>query len=282
MWTPQQWSIAFPATAAAMVAACAAIAWGQYTHAPWVAGIGAGVIAGLCLSIAWTVRPLIGPLAVLHAFTALLALTSAWLATPRATLWASAVALVVIVSWVIGYHVVFTGGISRPVAREPESFGRGDNQRALIIFHPGRSEFQTRLQRTLAEAMAAKGWSVDLVTAHESAPTDARGYQLLVLGGPTYNFRPARAILDHLDRLTSLAGKPVALVLTGGGMTDEAMNVLRQRVQDKRARVILALPLWTARPNSERHGIDDPLEIVRRAAADLAAGLSSDSVRARA
>lgn len=81
-----------------------AIVWGQYTHAPWVAGIGAGVIAGLCLSITWTVRPLIGPLAVLHAFTALLALTSAWLATPRATLWASAVALFVIMSWVIGYH----------------------------------------------------------------------------------------------------------------------------------------------------------------------------------
>ena len=100
--------------------------------------------------------------------------------------------------------------------------------------------------------MAAHGWSVDLVTAHEIRHLKRRAYQLLVLGAPTYNFRPARPILDHLDRLTSLAGKPAALVLTGGGMTDEAMNVLRQRVHDKGASVILALQ--PGQPDPTRSG----------------------------
>jgi hypothetical protein len=275
MWTPPQWPIAFPIIAAVMTASCIAIIWGQQTDTPWLAGVGGGLIAGLCLSIAWTLRPLIGPLTVLLVFTALLALTSAWLAAPDAVLLAGVVALLVAASWIFGYHVVFTGGISRPIARETESFGQDGarldgGRRALIVFHPGRSGLQTRLQQALAETMAAEGWRVDLVTAHQSSRTDASSYDLLVLAAPTYNFRPARPLLDHLDRLTSVAGKPVALVLTGGGMTEVAMGFLRQRARQRGARVVCALEIWTKRPNSERHGVDDPLEIVRRTGLELA------------
>ncbi len=161
-----------------------------------------------------------------------------------------------------------------------ESFGRAAGPRALIAFHPGRGELQTLLQRSLAETMAGEGWRVDLITAHAFSPCGASGYDLVVLGAPIYNFKPAQPLLDHLDRLTSLAGKPVALILTGGGMTDEAMTMLRRRVQQKGARVVRALELWTGCPNAGRHGLDDPLEIIRLAALQLARGAGAGATRA--
>jgi flavodoxin len=118
--------------------------------------------------------------------------------------------------------------------------------------------------------MAGEGWRVDMVTAHPASASDASGYDLVVLGAPTYNFRPAQPLLDQLDRLTALAAKPVALILTGGGMTEEAMHLLRRRARQKGARIVWAMELWTGRRNSERHGIDDPVEIVRRMALELA------------
>jgi hypothetical protein len=74
--------------------------------------------------------------------------------------------------------------------------------------------------------MAGEGWHVDLITAHPASLHDASAYDLVVLGAPTYNFKPAQPLLDYLGRLTAISGKPVVLILTGGGMTDEAMFVL--------------------------------------------------------
>jgi hypothetical protein len=157
-----------------------------------------------------------------------------------------------------------------------ETIGEGDGRRALIVYHPGRSELQTRLQRKLAETLAGEGWRVDLATAHRSSISDIGGYDLLVLGAPAYNFRPALPLLNHLTRLKSLEGKPVALVVTGGGMTEAPMRFLIRQAQEKGARVIRTLELWTQRPNSERHGIDDAFEIIRRAGLDLARGSADE------
>lgn len=270
MWTPPQWRTAFPATAAVMVASSAALIWGQRSGAMWTVGIGGGIIAGLYASIAWTLRPLVGPLTALFGAAALLALVSAWLAVPDALLPGGIVGLAVTAVWVIGYHVLWTGRVACPVVRPTESFGRAGGPRALVVFHPGRGGLQTLLQQTLAETMAGEGWRVDMVAAHPGNSLDASGYDLVVLGAPTYNFRPAQPLLDQLDRLMALAAKPVALILTGGGMTEEAMSLLRRRAREKGARIMRALELWTGRRNSERHGTDDPVEIVRRTALDLA------------
>jgi hypothetical protein len=272
MWTPPQWPIAFPATAAVMVACVLAIIWGSQSGASWLVGVAGGIVAGLSLSIGWTLRPLIMPLAIFFALTALLALTAVWLATSQALPLAATVTLVIAAIWVLGYDVAFTGWISRPIERAMESVGEGDGRRALIVYHPGRSELQARLQRRLAETMAGQGWRVDLATAHRSSIVDVAGYDLLVLGAPAYNFRPARPLTDHLARLKSLEGKPVVLVVTGGGMTEAPIRFLIRRAQEKGARVTRTLELWTQRPNLERYGIDDPFEIVRRAGLDLAGG----------
>lgn len=270
MWTPPQWRVAFPVTAAVMTAGLLALIWSSIIDAPWLAAISGGVISGLLLSIAWTLRLLIPSLFALHLFSALLALTSAWLTSPQAALPAALMALAVVASWIVGYHVLYTGSISRPIARKTEVFGAKGGLRALIVHHPGRSELQTRLQRTLAEVLASKGWQVELATAYEGNVVDMEAFDLLVLGAPTYNFRPARPLVDYLHCLKRLGGKPTLLVLTGGGMTEPAMSMLRRETERKGGRIVSVVEIWTGRPNAERHGIDDPQEIMRMTASAVA------------
>jgi hypothetical protein len=58
----------------------------------------------------------------------------------------------------------------------------------------------------------------------------------------------------------------VMLVVSGGGMTESALRDLYGRAERAGGRVTASLEVWTARSNRERHGIDDPDEIMRRAA----------------
>jgi hypothetical protein len=270
MWTPPQWRIAFPAVAVVLVGCLAVLISAHSVGWSSIAGAAGGLIAGLILSIGWTLRALLAPLFSLQAFTALLALAAVWLAEPQGLLVAVAVAAGTAFAWIAGYHFLYTERRSPSVARQVESVGQGGRGRVLIAFHPGRSDFQTRLQRALAERMAACGWRVDLVTAHPSSPNNAEAYDLVVFGTPAYNFRPATPLLRYLKRLRALDGKRVVLLVTGGGITDSALRFLRRRVEAKGARIIRSLEIWTTRANAERYDAEDPLEIVRLAGVSLA------------
>ena len=74
MWIPPQWRIAFPLTTAVMTACLAALVWSSTTGDAWVAGVSGGIIAGLMLAMAWTLRDLLGPLVALLLFPAVLSL----------------------------------------------------------------------------------------------------------------------------------------------------------------------------------------------------------------
>jgi flavorubredoxin len=198
--------------------------------------------------------------------------TGLWLIEPRALLPGLAVAAVMFAIWHLIYEVGITGSMSREVVSEVKELG-GDGRagQALIVYHAGRSGFQTDMQHALAEGLQTQGWRVDITTASHATPTDLSSYQLLVLGAPTYNFRPARPVIDYLERLGNLSGRPVVLVLSGGGLTDGAMRTFATRVTELGGRIVKRIEVWTQRPNEERYDINDPREIMRRAGKGLRA-----------
>ena len=147
--------------------------------------------------------------------------------------------------------------------------GNGSTGRALIVHHRGRgpTQFQALVQQAFAEGLQAEGWQVDITTASRQTPTDLSGYNLLVLGAQAYNWSPARPVVDYVDRVRNLRGKRVVVIVSGGGMTERAMRVLKTRIV-KAGRVIVdAIEIWTSRSNEERHGLTDPVAIMRRAGA---------------
>ena len=80
--------------------------------------------------------------------------------------------------------------VSQVEVRNPD----GDAGTALVVYHPGKSDFQEKVTYAFAESLVSNGWRVEIATASSQAPTDLSGYDLLVLGGPTYWFTPSRPI----------------------------------------------------------------------------------------
>jgi hypothetical protein len=233
----------------------------------WGTAVAAGTIVGLMVSIAWAIRHYrpaasMAVLAMAVALTTLLAASS-----PRAGVFGIVVALGIFGVWFLAYDVWFTGRANAEFASPLATLG-GDGRagRALIVHHQGRgpAQFQSRMQRAFAEGLQAQGWKVDLTAASRQAPADVSRYDLIVLGAQAYNWCPARPVVDYVDRVAGLKGKPVVIVVSGGGMTERATQVLQTHVLKSGGVIVKAIEIWTSRPNDERDGWSDPAAIMCR------------------
>lgn len=270
MYTPPQWRIAIPACSVTL-ASCAAglaVAWSQGNA--MAAGVCGGLIMGMTGSVAFTVWRF------LPRFSAGMAAVAAGLAAALAGLgltalaWGLATAAAAFAGWWLIYEVGVTGRANRERTEPLANLGgTGTAGRALIVYHSRHGGFQPRVQRAFAAGLQSQGWQVHLTPANSAAPTDLSGYKLLVLGVPSFNWRPARPIRDYLARVGNLRGLPVALIVSGGGMTGQALRDVRRAVERAGGRVVAATEIWTTRDNTERHGRSEPEQIMKEAGVRL-------------
>ena len=229
-----------------------------------------GAICGLLVSIAWAMHLFLPKLSALFLVIAVAPVTALWLFKRQAGAWGLLVAGGVFLTWFLIYDVAFTGRFNTESVKQLVALG-GDGRagRALIVYHSSHGGYQPLIQHAFAEGLQSQGWQVDITTASRVTPADLSLYGLLILGVPCYNWKPARPILNYLNRLGDLNGKPVALMVSGGGMTERCMRVLRERLAKAHGQVVLALEVWTSRSMVEPYGLSDPREIMRRAGASL-------------
>lgn len=152
----------------------------------------------------------------------------------------SLIGAAVLVSWAAAREHV------TPVTPVSTSGGAG---RALIVYHPGLSEFPDRVLAAFAQGLGGAGWRVDRTTASEKAPAELAGYDLLVLGSPVYANAAATPLTAYLERLGDLGGKPVALVFTAAGDADPALLATVAQVGQQHGRVVGRFGYTTQRPN---------------------------------
>ena len=148
--------------------------------------------------------------------------------------------------------------------------GGGATGRALAVYHPGLSSFHADVMSAFVDGLAERDWRCDLTTASRTAPAGLEGYDLLVLGAPTYAWKPASSIVRYVDRLGDLGGIPTVVLLTSAGPNTEVVAAFGQSVEAANGRVVLALEIRQIAPNEEIHGISDAIEIARCAGAELA------------
>lgn len=270
-YTPWQWRVAFPIVCVVLLALAAAMILALLHGALWASVICGGAITGVLLAIAWAMRHFVPRLSATFVGGAAVPATLLWLMSSGSGIGGLAVAAAVFAAWFLFYDLGVTARANTEVESDVVTLGadRGAG-RALIVYHSTHGGFQPLVQRALAQGLQSRGWRVDMTTASRAAPRDVSAYDLLILGAPSYNWLPARPVLAYLRRLGDLKGLPVALVISGGGMTDRARTMLRDRVGQAHGRVLEAIELWTARSNVERHGLSDPQEIMRGAGARLA------------
>lgn len=271
MYTPPQWRVAFPITFIALIALAGTLILALQQGTLWAAAICSGVITGVLVAISWALRHFAPKVSVAFVGTAAVPAIPLWLMSPGTGVAGIAVGATVFGTWLLVYDLGITARANTEVVSEVASFGAaGGARRAFIVYHSTHGGFQPLVLRAFAEGLQSQGWRVDMTTASHATPVNLSAYDVLVLGAPSYNWQPARPTLAYLGRLGDLKGMPVALVISGGGMTDRALKIMSDHVTQAHGRIVEAIEIWTTRPNAERHGLSDPLEIMSRAGARVA------------
>jgi hypothetical protein len=238
IYMPSIWGAAALIVFTAMMGLADALLVAWWVGSVWGTAGAAGAIVGLVISIAWALRHYLLPVSIGMLATALAMTILLAHASPSAGLFSIVVALGIWGTWFLAHDVGFTGRANAEVVSPVTRLGgNGSTGSALIVHHRGRgpTQFQARVQRAFAEGLQAQGWQVDITTASRQTSTDVSGYDLLVLGAQAYNWCPARPVVDYVDR-------------AGGVIVD-------------------TIEIWTSRSNEERHGLTDPVAIMRHAGA---------------
>jgi flavorubredoxin len=142
--------------------------------------------------------------------------------------------------------------VSEVKALNPE----GDGGTALVVYHPGKSDFQHRVFSGFAEGLVSRGWRVEITTPSSQAPTALSGYDLLVLGGPTYWFTPNRPIRRYLSRLGDLGGQRTVTLITAMGAGERSTSIMEKQVREANGDLVNALLLYKMRPNDDDNYVD--------------------------
>jgi hypothetical protein len=156
------------------------------------------------------------------------------------------------VAWVSSYLWLNAETVSGIEVQNPA----GEVGTALVVDHPGRGSFHARVVSGFVEGLVAGGWRVETITASGQAPTDLSGYDLLVLGSPTYWFAPSWPIRRYLDRLGDLAGQVTVIIITGMGAGERSAFLMQRKVQEANGELVSGLLFYRLRPNDDENYIN--------------------------
>jgi hypothetical protein len=124
----------------------------------------------------------------------------------------------------------------------------GATGKALVVYHPGLSDFTEKVVGSFADGLSQSGWRVDRTTASKEAPADVSPYDLVILGSPIYGGL-SKPMAGYIARVADFAGKPVVIILTGAGDTDATVAATHDLVAASSGVVLEALAYTTMRPN---------------------------------
>ncbi len=162
------------------------------------------------------------------------------------------VLIIVVVLAVIAARMYY--GHNKEVASEVKILNpEGDAGTAFVVYHPGKSDFQQGIFSGFIGGLVSNGWRVESTTASEQTPTNLSGYDLLVLGGPTYMFTPNRPIQQYLNRLGNLGGQSVVSIITAMGAGHRSIAMMERLIRKANGNLLKSLLLYKIRPNDENN-----------------------------
>lgn len=157
------------------------------------------------------------------------------------------VIFVLALAWILSYLWLNQEVVSQIDVRNPE----GKTGTALVVYHPGRGSFHSRVVSSLADGLISASWRVEVTTASAQAPTDLSSYDLLVLGSPTYWFTPSWTIQRFLRRLGDLGGQPTVTIISGMGAGERSASVMEKLIREANGNLVKGLLFYWMRPNDD-------------------------------
>ena len=126
-------------------------------------------------------------------------------------------------AWILSYRWLNKEVASEVEVRNP----KGDTGSALVVYHPGPGTFHRQVVAGFVQGLVADGCRVKIASASNQAPEELEGYDLLVLGSPTYWFTPSVPVRRYLRQVGDLGGLPTVTIITGlgaGGRSSKALQ----------------------------------------------------------
>ena len=127
----------------------------------------------------------------------------------------------------------------------------GETGSALLVYHPGLSDFQDRIVTAFADGLVQSGWKVDRTTSSREAPADYAAYDLVVLGSPVYAGAPGNALTRYVRRVGDFEARPVVILLTAAANAGAALRMAASLVVAAGGRPVRSIAFLTLRPNDE-------------------------------
>ncbi len=132
--------------------------------------------------------------------------------------------------------------VYREISAPIEVLNADGAKTALLIYHPGLTDFAKNVSYSFANGLADAGWRVEIATSSAHAPTDLSKYSLLVLGWPIYDFNPGPTITNHIQRIGNLNGIDTVVLVIAGGMDPwNAEGNMNRIVQDANGTLVRTL-----------------------------------------
>jgi flavorubredoxin len=141
-----------------------------------------------------------------------------------------------------------------------------NNPEAIVIYAPGVSDFHQKVTEAFASGLVQSGWNVDIVTASSQTLTDLSNYTLLVIGGPIHGAKPSKALMDYMDRVNSLSGLRVYVLLSSMGGPPQGEDIMTDWIMGHGGTLEGILSLTTMSSNTPVDGATEPTQIATKTA----------------
>ncbi len=136
--------------------------------------------------------------------------------------------LILIISWLIGVIRSKSSQIIKP--------SRETRGKALIVYDPGFTGGTKTAATYMAEDLKSNGYEVTLAGVRSTEAVDTAGYDLLIVGSPTYGAKPTGQVENYLKNLKPI--NIITAVYSLAGSEDQDSNaIMAQILEDKNMKV---------------------------------------------
>jgi hypothetical protein len=158
--------------------------------------------------------------------------------------------VILIVGVAVGGYLEYSA--YREIAAPTEILNPQGVKTALVIYHPGLTDFAHNVSYSFAKGLASSGWRVEIATASPEAPINLSNYSLLVLAWPIYDFNPGPTVTHCIDRIGNLNGINTVIITIGGGLDPlNTPNTMSKIVQNANGTVIQSLTSFRSQHNQD-------------------------------
>jgi len=104
-----------------------------------------------------------------------------------------------------------------------------------IVLYSSQGGSTKKVAEKICEGLYKKGCQANLVEIDDRAPKQFDEFDFIGIGSPVYYFRPSFLVMDYIDSVQGLSGKPIFTFVTYGSEIGDGANWLRKKLFKSKA-----------------------------------------------